>query len=128
MVIIHMSKTAYERGWTEPGETCEIEGVGPVPVAVARRMASDAILKSLVTDGVDVTRISHYGRTIPPHLRTAVETRDPVCTILGCEVSRHLEIDHNIPVAAGGLTELANLGRPCHHHHDLKTRHDLRRH
>ena len=127
-VIVHMSKAAYERGWTEPGEICEIEGLGPVPVAVARRMASDAILKSLVMDGVDVTRISHHGRTIPSHLRTAVETRDPVCTILGCEVSRHLEIDHNIPVAAGGLTELANLGRPCHHHHDLKTRHDLRRH
>lgn len=129
MVIIHMSKTAYERGWTEPGEVCEIEGVGPVPVAVARRMASDAILKSLVVDGVDVTRISHHGRTIPAHLRTAVEARDPVCTIAGCETSRHLQIDHNIPVAAGGLTELANLGRPCHHHHhDQKTRHDLRRH
>ena len=128
MVIIHMSKTAYERGWTEPGETCEIEGVGPVPVTVARRMASDSILKSLVIDGVDVTRISHHGRTIPTHLRTAVETKDPVCTILGCETSRHLQIDHNIPVAAGGLTELANLGRPCHHHHDQKTRHDLRRH
>ena len=128
MVIIHMSKAAYERGWTEPGETCEIEGLGPIPVAIARRMASDAILKSLVIDGVDVTRVSHYGRTIPAHLRTAVETRDPVCTISGCETSRHLEIDHNIPVAVGGPTSLANLGRLCHHHHDHKTRHDLRRH
>ena len=128
MVIVHMSKSAYERGWTEPGETSEIEGVGPIPVAVARRMASDSIFKSLVTTGVDVTRVSHHGRTIPAHLRTAVEARDPVCTILGCETSRHLEIDHNIPVAAGGRTELANLGRPCHHHHDQKTRHDLRRH
>ena len=128
MVIIHMSKAAYERGWTEPGEVCEIEGLGPIPVAIARRMTSDSIFKSLVMDGVDITRISHHGRMIPAHLRTAVETQDPVCTISGCETSRHLEIDHNIPVAAGGLTELANLGRPCHHHHDLKTRHDLRRH
>ena len=46
MVIIHMSKAAYERGWTEPGETCEIEGVGPVPVTIARRMASDSIFKA----------------------------------------------------------------------------------
>ena len=45
----------------------------------------------------------------------------------GCEVERHLEIDHNIPVAAGGPTELANLGSLCHHHHDRKTRYDLRR-
>ena len=52
-----------------------------------------------------------------------------MCTILGCEVSRHLEIDHNIPVAEGGRTELANLGRPCHHHHhDQNTRGNLRRH
>ncbi len=128
MVIVHMSRAAYERGWTEPGETCEIDDIGPVPVSVARRMASDSIFKSLVIDGVDVTRVSHSGRTIPAHLRTAIEARDPVCTIVGCEVGRHLEIDHNVPVAAGGRTELMNLGRVCHYHHDRKTRLDLRRH
>lgn len=127
MIIIHMSKTAYERGWTEPGETCEIEGIGAIPVAVARRMASDAIFKHLVTHGIDITRISHYGRTIPAHLRTAVEAKSPVCAMSGCDISRHLEIDHNTPVATGGLTELANLDRLCHHHHDHKTRHDLHR-
>ena len=127
IVIIHMSKAAYERGWTEPGETCEIEGLGPIPVAVARRMASDSIFKSLVMDGVDVTQVSHHGRTLPAHLRTAIEARDPVCNIAGCETGRHLEIDHNIPVAAGGLTDFENLGRLCHHDHDRKTRHDLRR-
>ncbi len=65
MIVVHVSHAAYERGWTEPSEICEID--------------------------------------------------------------RHLEIDHNIPVAAGGLTELANLGRLCHHHHTLKTLRDLRR-
>ena len=69
MVIIHMSKAAYERGWTEPGETCEIEGVGPVPVTIARRMASDSIFKSLVVDGVDVTRISHHDQKTRHDLR-----------------------------------------------------------
>ncbi len=128
MVVVHMSKAAYERGWTEPGETCEIDGLGPIPIAVARRMASDAILKSLVVNGVDVTRVSHFGRTIPTHLRTAIEARDRVCNIAGCEISRHLEIDHNIPVADGGHTALENLGRLCHHDHDRKTRHNLRRH
>ena len=127
MVVVHMSKAAYERGWTDPGETCEVAGLGPIPVAVARRMASDSIFKSLVVDGVDVIRVSHHGRTIPAHLRTAVEAKDPVCTIEGCEISHHLEIDHNIPVAEGGLTELENLDRLCHHDHDRKTRHNLRR-
>lgn len=126
-VVLHVSKDAYERGWTERGEICEIEGTGPVPVGVARRLAADSILKAVVTDGVDVTRVAHLGRSIPAHLRTAVETRDSVCVIAGCEVDRHLEIDHNVPHALGGPTSLANLARPCHYHHDLKTRRDLRR-
>ncbi len=127
MVVLHASKRAYERGWTEPGEICEIEGIGPVPVGVARRLAADCVMKAIVTDGVDVTRVAHLGRTIPAHLRTAVEVRDRACVIAGCEVDRHLEIDHNIPVATRGPTSLTNLGRICHHHHDLKTRRDLRR-
>ena len=127
MVVVHVSRDAYARGWTERGEICEIEGVGPVPVGVARRLAADCVLKAVVTDGIDVTRVAHVGRSIPTHLRTAIETRDRVCVIAGCEVDRHLEIDHNIPFALGGPTSLANLASLCHHHHDLKTRHDLRR-
>ena len=115
------------RGTTEPGEICEIEGAGPIPVAVARRLASDCILKALVTDGTDVMRVSHLGRTIPADLRTAITARSRACVIAGCAIDRHLEIDHNIPVAAGGRTEAANLDPLCHHHHDLKTRRDLRR-
>ena len=127
MIVVHVSHAAYERGWTEPGEICEIEGLGPVPVGVARRLGSDAILKAVVIDGVDVTRVSHLGRTIPAQLRTAIEVRDRTCVIEGCEIDRHLQIDHNIPVAAGGFTELANLARICHHHHSTKTLRDLRR-
>ena len=119
IVVLHVSKHAYERGWTERWERCELEGIGPVPVGVARRLAADCILKAVVTDGVDVTRVAHIGRSIPAHLRTAVETRDRVCVIAGCEVDRHLEIDHNEPVAIRGPTSLENLGRVCHHHHDL---------
>ena len=126
-IVVHVSHAAYERGYTTRGEICEIEGIGPIPVAVARRLASDSIMKAVVIDGVDVTRVSHLGRTIPAHLRTAIETRDRACVIAGCDVDRHLEIDHNIPVAARGPTELANLGRVCHHHHRVKTIRDLRR-
>ena len=127
MVVLHVSHAAYARGSTHRGEICEIEGIGPVPVAVARRLAADSIVKAVVIDGVDVTRVAHFGRTIPAHLRTAVETRDRTCVIAGCETDRHLEIDHNVPVAMRGETSLVNLGRVCHHHHDLKTRRDLRR-
>ncbi|MBK5288462.1 MAG: hypothetical protein JJE46_08340 [Acidimicrobiia bacterium] len=72
-VVVHVSETAFCRGWTERGEICEIEGAGPVPVGVAQRLASDSFLKALVMDGCEVTRVSHLGRTIPAHLRTAIE-------------------------------------------------------
>ncbi|MGZ4677625.1 MAG: DUF222 domain-containing protein [Acidimicrobiia bacterium] len=127
VVVLHISLDAYLRGHLVPGELCEVEGAGPVPVGAAHRLAADAVLRAVVTDGTDVTRVSHLGRTIPAHLRTAIETRDRVCVIEGCDVDRHLEIDHNEPVAALGVTSLANLGSVCHHHHDLKTRRDLRR-
>ncbi|MGZ6996868.1 MAG: HNH endonuclease signature motif containing protein [Acidimicrobiia bacterium] len=126
-VHVHVSAAAFTRGHTRPGERCEIEGAGPVPVAVAHRLASDAIVAALVVDGTDVTRVVHLGRSVPAAVRTAIVVRDPVCVIAGCEVDRHLEIDHNIPWAQGGPTTLENLGRLCHHHHDLKTRRDLRR-
>jgi 5-methylcytosine-specific restriction endonuclease McrA len=36
-------------------------------------------------------------------------------------VRTFLEIDHIVPFAEGGRTELANLWRTCSHHHHLKT-------
>ena len=35
-------------------EECEIPGVGPIPVTLARQLSEDAILKVLVTKGDDV--------------------------------------------------------------------------
>jgi hypothetical protein len=37
---------ALQRGALEPGETCEIAGIGPVPVEVARRVFGDALLRT----------------------------------------------------------------------------------
>ena len=125
-VIVRIDHAALIRGTTEPGETCEIAGIGPVPVAVARTLADDSILKVLVHDATDVRAVSHTGRTIPARLRTALEELFPECCIEGCHVDRHLEIDHNIPVSEGGPTALWNLTRPCRHHHDHKHAHNLR--
>ncbi len=46
---------------------------GPIPLTLARQLSEDAILKVLVTDGVDVKAVAHAGRTIPAHLRSALE-------------------------------------------------------
>jgi len=120
-VHVRVDHAALVRGRLEGGEVCEIPGIAPIPVATARRLADDAVLKVLVTNGVDVMAVAHGGRTIPAHLRTALEERDPKCCVPICEIRRGLEIDHRIPWAEGGPTSLENLARLCSWHHYLKT-------
>jgi hypothetical protein len=113
---------AFNRGAAEPGETCEIAGVGPVAVSTARCLLGEAFLKLVIRDGVDVRSVTHLGRAIPAHLRTALELRDRHCVVPGCSETRLLEIDHwRIPFAAGGPTSLDNLARVCRAHHRKKT-------
>jgi hypothetical protein len=121
VVHVRVDHAALVRGHVEDGETCDIPGVGPIPVASARRLADDGVLKLLVTKGVDVVAVVHGGRTIPAHVRAALETRDAKCVVAGCDVRERLEIDHVRPFAEGGPTRLDNLARLCHFHHYLKT-------
>jgi hypothetical protein len=94
MVHVVVDYEALVRGHTVEGETCEISGVGPIPVSVARFMSQDAILKVLVTKGVDVVTVAHAGYTIPAHLRSALDVRDRKCIVPGCDAHRRLERDH----------------------------------
>lgn len=126
MVHVRVDHAALVRGHTADGETCDILGVGPIPVATARRLANDAVLKVLVTKGVDVVAVAHAGRTVPAHVRTALEARDPTCAVPGCPVHERLEVDHILPFASGGPTTLDNLARMCNFHHYLKTHHGWR--
>jgi hypothetical protein len=121
MVHVRVDHRALKRGSLRPGEICEIPGIGPIPVEVARRLAVDSILSVLVTDGVDVTAVAHAGRTIPASVKRALIERDPVCVVPGCQTAEGLEIDHVDPFGQGGQTSLANLARLCHWHHYLKT-------
>jgi hypothetical protein len=112
---------ALVRGHTTEGEQCEIPGLGPIPVTVARQLASDACLKVLVTKADDIVAVAHAGRTIPARLRTVLECRDPQCIVPTCGERRGLQIDHRQPVAAGGITRLDNLARLCRRHHYEKS-------
>jgi hypothetical protein len=122
MVHLRVDVAALRRGSLEDGETCEIPGVGPVPLATAVSELGDAIVKVIITDGVDVASICHLGRTVPAHIRSALEERDPMCVVPGCDVSKGLDIDHYVvPYIKDGPTELWNLCRLCRWHHYLKT-------
>ena len=113
---------AYVRGRTQAGEICEIEGVGPVPVSVIERLAREhPIVDVVLTQGRDVTRIAHLGRSGDTYLKAAIEWRDPYCRIDGCAATDGLEIHHTTRVTDGGISSMDTEVRVCGHHHDLIT-------
>jgi hypothetical protein len=121
-VVYHVNIESIRRGRLEPGEVCEVPGVGVVPLAVLEDVVGDATAKLVIKDGVDVRTVCNIGRTVPAAVETALEARDPVCVVPGCDVALSLEIDHwKIPFAKGGPTVLWNLARVCRFHHQMKT-------
>ena len=115
---------ALARGYTDPGEICELEGGGPVPVSVMERiLAEHPIVELILTHGRDITHVAHLGRNGDTYLKTAIEWRDPVCAIDGCTVATNLEDHHIDAVADGGVTSLETYLRLCGHHHDCITYH-----
>ena len=114
--------SALLRGHTQPGELCEIEGVGPVPVAVIERLVGDhPIVHAVLTKGRDVHRIAHLGRTGSTYLKEALAWRDTRCVVAGCTCSDYLEDHHLVEVCNGGISSLATEVRICGYHHDLIT-------
>jgi hypothetical protein len=124
---LHADRAALDRGFVEPGEQCELEGIGPIPVTMARAMLDDARI-TLVghDDSGAITHISSLKRTIPARLRRWVEEAYPCCGVEGCTDTWRLEIDHIRAVEDGGPTEKQNLWRICRHHHKLKTFYNYR--
>jgi hypothetical protein len=119
--LLRVDVLSLIRGGVEPGETCEIAGVGPVPVSVARDLLGESILKLVITNGVDVVNTTHLGRGANMAQQIALWWAAPACTVEGCSSRGHLQNDHRIPWAAVRRTELANLDPLCWYHHFLKT-------
>jgi len=104
-----------------PGATCEIPGLGAIPVQDAKAMLGDALLTVIVKKGVDVTTVAHHGRTIPMAIRRAVEARDLECVVEGCTVRDQLDLHHLIPWHQQPVTTVAGVVRICHWDHYLVT-------
>jgi hypothetical protein len=119
---LRVDLAGLRRGHLEGAEVCELPGVGPVPLATAVNLIGESILKVIISDGVDVRSVTHLGRAVPAHIRSALEDRDEQCVVPSCDVSRGLQIDHyKIDYHLDGPTELWNLCRLCRWHHYLKT-------
>lgn len=114
---------ALRRGHVERGETCEIAGFGPVSIAAARQLLGHSLLELVLTRGRDITTIARVGRPVPALVRRAVEARDRKCIVQGCDETEGLELDHHIPIWAGGSSSVENCGLICAFEHYLKTYH-----
>lgn len=120
--VIRVDAGALRRGRVSGGETCEIVGVGQVPVATVEALLPTSFAKVVIHKGVDVLNVTHVGRTISVHMATALAERDRTCTVPGCDVSKGLEAHHyQGNFAQTGVTNLACLALVCPRHHDLIT-------
>ena len=113
------------------GAPAELGGVGPIHPETARRIACDAV-RTVVTVAPPAEAsasiigstpalplsVGRATRTIPPHLRTALNLRDRGCRFPGCDrPPAWTEGHHILHWPDGGRTELENLVALCRVHH-----------
>jgi hypothetical protein len=120
-ILGRIDVSAILRGHTVAGETCEINGLGPVPVEALRELLPDAAIDLIVTNGVDAFNITHLGRRANARQQVVLDWIGGRCTRLGCSATRHLQVDHRIDWAKVKITELRSLDWLCPADHALKS-------
>jgi len=120
LALVRVDAESLARGEVEGDEVCEIAGLGPIPVSVARELLGDAILKVVITKGVDVINVTHFGRSATAAQRIALLWTKPKCANFACS-SRFVQLDHREPWAKTRHTKLGELDPLCPHCHKLKT-------
>jgi hypothetical protein len=120
LALLHVPLEALTRGAVAGDETCEIVGVGPVPVRIARELLGESILKLVITKGVDVANVVHLGRGPTAAQRIALLWSKPKCANEACS-SRFVDLDLRDPWAHTHHTTIDELDPLCKHDHHLKT-------
>ncbi|HSO16106.1 MAG TPA: DUF222 domain-containing protein [Arthrobacter sp.] len=106
-------------------EPAEVDGLGPVPPSIARRLVADganSFYRVLVDprDGAPL-EIGRASYRLPEALKRWLKMRDGTCTFPGCSNnSLDNEADHLTAWQRGGTTGISNLGQACPKHHRLK--------
>jgi hypothetical protein len=116
-VIVAVDVHALRRGSVESGETCEIKGVGPVPVATAKELLGEAALAVVIKDGIDVLNVTHLRRRTTAHQRTVLEFWGLRCDVKGCDSTEFVDVHHTFEWARSHRTRLDELAVRCRYHH-----------
>lgn len=115
-VLVHVDAATLAQDDDGP---CQLEQGTALHPETARRLACDAsLVRILERDGRPLS-IGRKTRAVPPALRRALNSRDPMCRFPGCGQRRFLHAHHIDHWARGGRTDLANLVQLCSHHHRL---------
>jgi Domain of unknown function (DUF222) len=122
LALLRVDLDALVRGRTEGDELCDIAGVGVVPARVARNLLGEAILKLVITKGVDVVNVTHVGRGPTAAQRVALLWTSPWCTNSRCSHTLQIQHDHRKPWTEVHETTIDNLDRLCGPCHKRKTR------
>lgn len=123
-VVVHTEAATLAEGG-EAGRS-DLDGVR-VAAETSRRVACDAAMVEMVHGkggpgrnesgrSGPVLSVGHRTRTIPPHIRRALDERDRGCRFPGC-AARFTEAHHVKHWADGGETSLSNLLLLCRRHH-----------
>jgi hypothetical protein len=120
-ILVRVDLDSLLRGRAVDGETCEIAGLGPIPVSVVQEWMDDAFLAAIVTKGTEITKVVHLGRRFTSEQRTALQWRDPVCARKGCDNRLGLQYDHFEDWAHTHTTRVEAGRRFCTPCHRLKT-------
>jgi uncharacterized protein DUF222/HNH endonuclease len=85
----------------------------------ARRLGCDSAVVPILRSGGEILSVGRRTRSIPSHIRRALDSRDKGCRFPGCENRRWVDAHHIRHWASGGETRLDNLVMLCRHHHRL---------
>jgi len=105
-------------GTSVGAEVAEIEGVGPIPAEVARRLACDAhvVLSVEAPDG-SILDQGRARRDPTVAQRIEIARRDKGCRFPGCTFTEFTDVHHVQHWVHGGATDLDNLVTLCGRHH-----------
>ena len=120
-VIVRVDLPALLRGRAVDGETCEIAGLGPIPVSIVKEWMDNAFLAAIVTKGTEITKVVHLGRKFTAEQCTTLQWRDPICARKGCDNRLGLQYDHFEDWADTHTTRVDAGRRFCPPCHRLKT-------
>jgi hypothetical protein len=119
-VLIRVDAERLQRVPTSDEGICEIAGIGPVPVSVARAaLGNDAMVKLVITKGIDVLNVTHVGRTRTAAVQTALDWLYDECAVVGCHRRVAIQYHHTNPFRHTRHTRLDELAPLCSFHHRL---------